>query len=172
MNSKKAITSLWLLITCATTTTLHAGTEGSTDTSFKRTNPNLLYTTRDYYIAIPDDCYTSGLCLNEFSLILRFNIGVDSKQSVKQIGFHSAYLDFNSKATAAATFITQDFSKYSPISSQDGWKVQITFYPDQKGTAPKGVVQKCVFDGLIQQKGVSGKLTFYMAGGTYEFSIL
>ncbi len=114
----------------------------------------------------------AGLCLNEFSLILRFNIGVDTRQSVKQIGFHSAYLDFNSKSSTAENYITQEFSKYSPVSTQDGWKVQITFYPDPTGSAPKGVVQKCVFDGVVQQKGVSGKLIFYLNGGTYEIAIL
>ena len=159
------------LISTMFITPLFAGPGEEADTAFKKKDPNLIYTTRDYFISIPDDCYSGGLCLSEFSLILTFNVGVDLKQNVKQIGFNSADLDFNSKPQAGKSFVTQKFPKYVPVASQDGWAVTITFYPEASASTPKGVVQKCVFDGVVQQRNIAGKLIFYMAGGTYEISI-
>ena len=33
------------------------------------------------------DCYSTNVCLQDFSLILTFNIGMNYSQEVKQIGF-------------------------------------------------------------------------------------
>lgn len=142
-----------------------------TDTTFKKTNPNLLYTTRDYFISIPDNCYEGDFCLNGFSLILTFNIGIDSKQVVKQIGFHSADLDLASKTSTAKFYVDQEFSQYKPVSSENGWKLNLAFYPDKTTTSAKGAITKCVFDGTVGQRSVSGKVIFYTAEGSFEMMI-
>ncbi len=161
------------IATSSLATPVFAGTDTPTasDTAFKKTNPNLLYTTRDYFISIPDNCYEGDFCLSGFSLILTFNIGVDSKQVVKQIGFHSADLDLASKPSSAKTFVEQDFSQYKPVSSEDGWKIVLSFFPDKTNSTAKGAITKCVFDGTVGQKGVKGKVIFYTATGSTEMMI-
>jgi hypothetical protein len=161
------------IATSSLATPMYAGnnTPTDTDTVFKKTNPNLLYTTRDYFISIPDNCYGDEFCLSGFSLILTFNIGIDSKQVVKQIGFHSADLDLASKPSTGKTFVDQDFSQYKPVSSENGWKLNLAFFPDKTTATAKGAITKCVFDGTVGQKGVSGKVIFYTADGTFEMTI-
>jgi len=171
MKRNSFIVALTVISICAGLSPTHAGNEGLADTSFKRDNPNLLYTTRDYYIFVPNDCYGGNLCINDFGLVMTFNIGMDSKKQVKQIGFHSADLDLYSKSTSGGNYVMQQFSNYKPVSTQDGWKVNVAFYPDKTNSTVKGVVQKCVFDGTVDGSGISGKLTFYTTTGNVDVII-
>ncbi len=135
------------------------------DTTFKRTNPDLLYTTRDFYIDVPTDCYGGQICLKDFFLVVTFNIGMNTSQEVKQIGFRDAGVEFYSKMPAENTFRKQTFGEYSYSSQLDGWKVNIVFTPDKDGSSVPPAVKQFVFDGTVAQNQISGMLTFYLKSG-------
>ncbi len=136
-----------------------------TDTSFKKDNPKLIYTTRDFYIDLDPDCYSTNVCLQDFSLILTFNIGMDYSQEVKQIGFKDAELLFSSKGSTEKTFVKQTFKKYESVSLENGWSVKVIFYPDKPATSTAQAVSKFEFNGVVKQNSISGTLTFYSKTG-------
>jgi len=202
--------------------TLIAASPDGADTSFKKDNPNLLYTTRDFYINLDPDCYSSNVCLQDFFLVLTFNVGMNSSQQVKQIGFKDAALEFFSKGKTEKTFVKQTFKKYEYVSAdssnvclqdfflvltfnvgmnssqqvkqigfkdaaleffskgktektfvkqtfkkyeyvsaEEGWNVKVVFYPDKPANAVTPAVNKFEFNGVVKQNSISGTLTFY-----------
>jgi len=141
--------------------TLIAASPDGADTSFKKDNPNLLYTTRDFYINLDPDCYSSNVCLQDFFLVLTFNVGMNSSQQVKQIGFKDAALEFFSKGKTEKTFVKQTFKKYEYVSAEEGWNVKVVFYPDKPANAASPTVNKFEFNGVVKQNSISGTLTFY-----------
>ncbi len=137
----------------------------TTDTTFKKDNPKLIYTTRDFYIDLDPDCYSTNICLQDFSLILTFNIGMNYSQEVKQIGFKDAELLFSSKGSTDKTYVKQTFKKYESVSLENGWNVKVIFYPDKSTTAATQAVSKFEFNGVVKQNSISGTLTFYSKTG-------
>ncbi len=137
----------------------------TTDTSFKKDNPKLIYTTRDFYIDLDPDCYSTNICLQEFYLIMTFNIGMNYSQEVKQIGFKDAELEFYSKNSTEKTFVKQTFKKYESFSLENGWNVKVIFYPDKPIGSSAQAVNKFEFNGVVKQTSISGTLTFYSKTG-------
>lgn len=130
------------------------------DTTFKKDNPKLLYTTRDYYIEVPANCYGDAVCVQEFSLIMTFNVGINSSNEIKQIGFKNAVLEFKGKSIAGQTYKPHTFSKYSAVSSNNGYSVKVDFIPDKaNGMTP--VLEKFVFTGNVTNNHISGVLQFH-----------
>ncbi|HNJ88994.1 MAG TPA: hypothetical protein PLT99_05920 [Chitinophagales bacterium] len=147
---------------------LQAGaTEVLEDTSFQRTNPKLLYTTRDYFVNIPDNCMSDELCVKDFSFILTFNVGINTAQEIKQIGFKEADLDFMGKTAAAQTYKPHTFTKYTSSSTNNGYSFTIDFIPDKaEGKMP--VIEKFVFSGTITSGNLSGIMRFQTKNGVVE----
>ena len=144
---------------------VYAVSQVPTDTTFKKDNPKLIYTTRDFYIDLDPDCYSTNVCLQDFSLILTFNIGMNYSQEVKQIGFKDAELLFASKSPTDKTYINQTFKKYESVSLENGWNVKVIFYPDKPTTSAVPAVSKFEFNGVVKQTSISGTLTFYSKSG-------
>ncbi|MEZ5013370.1 MAG: hypothetical protein R2794_03700 [Chitinophagales bacterium] len=132
------------------------------DTSFKRSDPSLLYTTREYFIDISDDCYGNVVCIQDMFMLVRFNVGIDRSQTIHQIGFKNVDLSFEAKAPMATSYTKYATTKCTSKSTQNGWNVFLEMYPGQAGS----LVQKCTFDAKVEQHHISGILTFYMQDGT------
>ena len=82
MSMKRKIASF--LFICSGIATQSFASENSADTTFKKDNPNLLYTTKDFYIEVPTDCYNDNLCIQNFFLILTFNVGINGNNEIKR----------------------------------------------------------------------------------------
>ena len=161
----KGIVATLITTTIFSFQTVFAVNPETPDTSFKKDNPRLIYTTRDFYIDLDPDCYSTNVCLQDFYLILTFNIGMNSSQEVKQIGFKDAELQFFSKNASEKTFVKQTFKKYESVSLEDGWNVKVIFYPDKPATTTAQAVSKFEFNGVVKQNSISGTLTFYSKTG-------
>lgn len=136
----------------------------SGDSTFLRNNPNLLYTTKDFYIEVTPNCYNGNVCVKDFFLILTFNVGINGANEIKQIGFKDADIEFYSKPAAGKTYVKQTFSKYESVSAENGWNVKVIFYPDKIAGAATAV-NKFEFSGTVKQSHISGTLTFHSAAG-------
>lgn len=158
---KRKVLNLLILVTGS----VPAAFAGDADTTFKKNDPSLYYTTRDFYIDVPADCYEGQVCLQDFALILTFNVGINSRQEVKQIGFKDADLEFKSKSPGEHTYVTQTFDKYRSQSQLDGWKVNVIFDPDKVAGTTAPSVKQFVFDGTVSQNHIQGILTFYLKSG-------
>ncbi len=163
MSMKRKIASF--LFICSGIATQSFASENSADTTFKKDNPNLLYTTKDFYIEVPTDCYNDNLCIQNFFLILTFNVGINGNNEIKQIGFKDADIEFNSKPATGKTYIKQTFSKYESVSAENGWNVKVVFFPDKPAGNYAAFVTKFEFNGSIKQNHIVGTLTFYTAKG-------
>lgn len=151
-----------LILSSALITPLFAA-EG--DTTFQKTNPNLLYTTKDFYIEVPTNCYNGNVCVKDFFLILTFNVGINGNNEIKQIGFKDADIEFYSKTTTGKTYLKQTFTKYEHVSAENGWNVTVIFYPDKPAGSASLAVNKFEFNGNVKQNHISGTLTFHTAQG-------
>ena len=140
---------------------VYAINPGLPDTTFKKDNPQYFYTIRDFYVDVPESCIGNSLCLKEFYLVFTFNVGMNSAQEVKQIGFKDADLEFHSKKPADKSFVKQTFTKYESVSSQNGWVVKVTFFPDKTNSSLPASVTRCEFDGKVAAQHMSGNLIFY-----------
>lgn len=160
---KKKIVGL-LFITSGIITQTFAG-EIEADTSFKKNNPNLLYTTKDFYIEVPNNCYDGNVCVQDFFLILTFNVGINGNNEIKQIGFKDADIEFLSKTASGKSYVKQTFTKYESSSAENGWNVKVVFYPDKATSTSPTPVNKFEFNGNVKQNHISGTLTFYSAVG-------
>jgi len=140
------------------------------DTVFAKTNPNLLYTTRDFYIEIPANCYSESLCIQDFFLIMTFNIGIDAKQVVQQAGFEGADLECSLKPEKATTFRKHTFTKYQSSVTDNGFGVIVEFTPDKiNGAAPS--ITKFVFTGKMHGDSLKGMLAFHTASGITQIAL-
>lgn len=134
------------------------------DSGLKKTDPNLIYTTREYFFNLqPIDL--GNMYVKDFNMMLIFDIGVTMKDEVKQIGFKEATMDFNAKQGGGA-FSALKFSKYITDFNTATRKIILTFYPDKpKSTQTKQPVTKCIFNGIVKKAGVTGLFTFYFPNG-------
>jgi len=154
---------LFSLILCSGLLTHTFAADG--DSTFQKNNPNLLYTTKDFYIEVLTNCYNGNVCVKDFFLILTFNVGINGANEIKQIGFKDADIEFYSKTTAGKTYVKQTFTKYESISAENGWNVKVIFYPDKAPGGLATAVNKFEFSGNVKQNHISGTLTFHSAAG-------
>lgn len=164
MRLKGTIATLLITTTLLSFQTTFAVNPEPQDTTFKKNNPKYFYTIRDYYVDVPTSCI-GKLCLKDVYLVFTFNIAMNGSQEVKQIGFKEADLEFQSKKLADKTFVKQTFTKYESISSQNGWAVKVTFFPDKTNSSLPPSVIRCEFDGTVTANNVSGNLIFYSTQG-------
>ncbi|MBC8048094.1 MAG: hypothetical protein H7Y00_14950 [Fimbriimonadaceae bacterium] len=142
------------------------------DTAFKKTDPNLIYTTRDYYFDLTQSTF-GNIAIKDFTMLLTFNIGVTMKDEIKQIGFKEADMDFALKQ-GSSNYAIQEFTKYEHSFIQKENKIVITFYPDKTKTATSSktssssvnIIEKCTFNGVVKKQGVTGLFTFYFSSGS------
>ena len=153
------------LFICSGIITPTFANEVAGDSTFKKDNPKLLYTTKDFYIEVPTDCYNDNICIQNFFLIMTFNVGVNGNSEIKQIGFKDAKIEFSSKPMAGKTYVKQTFTKYESVSAEDGWNVKVVFFPDKAPGAATPAVNKFEFNGVVKQNRIVGTLTFYTAKG-------
>jgi len=137
------------------------------DTVFRKDNPNLLYTTKDYYIELPNDCYSDIVCLQDFFLIMTFNVGIDGSNTIKQAGYKDADMECNAKAPAGTTYKAYSFKETKHTITDDGYGVQVEFAPEKKEGAPP-YLQKFEFTGKMQNGRLKGMLTFTTPKGIIQ----
>ena len=179
MNTAKKTTGIFiflLLIHTAWTNNTGSVKSGSSleinaeDTTFRRTDPSLIYTTREFFFDAPAGTYGDKIFIKDFEMILVFNVGINSRNQIKQIGFKKAILDFNVKGSSSPGFATQKFSKYNSEFSDATSTVKLTFFPDRASkSSVSPEVQKCIFNGTVHDNGVTGDmLVFTPAGDSFH----
>ena len=55
---------------------------------------DLIHTTREFYFDMQDGCPTEGFCLEDFSMILTFDVGVTMQDEIREADFKDADLSF------------------------------------------------------------------------------
>jgi hypothetical protein len=96
-------------------------------------------------------------------MLLTFNVGVTEKNELRQISFKKAVLDVSAKDISETTFAVQNFDQHEFTFNEPAKQISVTFLPDKTALTP--VIQKCVFDGVIRESGITGELTFFMQSG-------
>lgn len=137
------------------------------DTTFRKDNPNLLYTTKDFYIEIPTNCYSEVVCVEEFFLILTFNVGIDGSNTIRQAGYKDGDMECNAKAPAATTYRAYSFKETKHVITDNGYGVQVEFAPQKTDGAPP-YLQKFEFTGKMQNGALKGMLTFTTPKGVTQ----
>jgi hypothetical protein len=141
------------------------------DTGLIRTDPNLIYTSKEFYFDMQPYSY-GNTSIKDFIFILTFHVGVNLKEEIKQIAFKNANMHFALKVGTSA-FVTQTFTQYTQTFTDVDRKITITFIPDKPKaattaktpTAKTSAITKCVFSGTIKNKGADGVFTFYFSNG-------
>jgi len=143
---------------------------GTADTTFQKTNPNLLYTTKDFYIELPNDCYGDVVCVQDFFLIMTFDVGIDGTNTIRQAQYKDADMECSAKATAGTTFKKYDFKESKSTITDNGYGVVVEFLPVTTAGAPP-YLQKFTFTGKMQNGSLKGMLSFHTPKGISQVAL-
>ncbi len=128
---------------------------------------DVIYTHRDFYFDVLPDCWDGIGCIDNFKLIITYNIAVTDNDIIKDADFSSGLLEFNSKRDKSGQLLKQYFKISEKVFNREGYKTQITFVPDlSKYGKSKPVFSKCIFKGYLKPKGgCAGTFYFYTPSG-------
>ena len=148
----------------------HAMADNPVDTTFDRSNPKLLYTTREFYVDVPAGCYSNQLCLQDFFMIVQFNVGIDAGNVVRQAGFRTAELECMAKTIKGTTYQKFTITEFTSTITDNGFGVIFEGVPDATA-AKSGALQKFSFTGRMNGNSLSGVLQFHTPGGIMQVTL-
>ena len=143
---------------------------GNADTAFQKTNPNLLYTTKDFYIELPANCYGDAICVQDFFLIMTFDVGIDGTNTIRQAQYKNAEMECSAKTAAGTTYKKYDFKESKTTITDNGYGVVVEFLPVTT-TGWQPYLQKFTFSGKMQGESLTGMLSFHTPKGISEVAL-
>ena len=106
------------------------------------TAEDLIYTSRDFFFHIGTGCPQESVCLDEFQMILTFDIGVTMQDEIKEAAFREADLSFVAKPNSTGTFRPFAVERVESDFDAANRSVDLTFYPElSQGSSPSSVLK-------------------------------